>query len=104
MKIPIKKILKITLLYILVPILLVVAGAVGATLYIVDFAKSAYDNSNWLDVGGKGIEEEGFVTLGGHEQYVRIRGRDRSNPVLLDLHGGPGDAQTAFTHRLARPI
>jgi len=104
MKIRIKKILKITLLYVLVPIVLVVVGAVGASRYIIDFAKSAYDNSNWMDVDGKGIEEEGFVTLGGLDQFVRIRGRDRSNPVLLDLHGGPGYNQSEFSHRFYRPL
>jgi len=103
MKVPIKKILKVTLLYVLVPVVLVATGAVGASLYIVNFAKGAYDNSLWLDVGGAGIEEEGFVTLGGFDQYVRIRGRDRSNPVLLDLHGGPGGALTGITHRGFRP-
>ena len=76
----------------------------GASLYIIDFAKSANDNSIWMDVEGKGINEEGFVTLGGHDQFVRIRGRDRSNPVLLDLHGGPGYYQSPFSHRFNRPL
>lgn len=38
----------------------------------------------------RGIEESGFVTLGGLPQYVQIRGRDRRNPVILLLNGGPG--------------
>jgi pimeloyl-ACP methyl ester carboxylesterase len=42
MKIKFKKILKISLLYVLAPIVLVAAGAAGASLYIVNFAKGAY--------------------------------------------------------------
>jgi pimeloyl-ACP methyl ester carboxylesterase len=37
-----------------------------------------------------GIEETMFVTLGGIEQWIQIRGDDRKNPVLLYVHGGPG--------------
>lgn len=39
------------------------------------------------------IVETTFVPLGGLEQWISIRGDDRSNPVLLVVHGGPGEAQ-----------
>jgi pimeloyl-ACP methyl ester carboxylesterase len=42
------------------------------------------------------IQEAKFVTLGGIEQWITIRGADRTNPVMLVVHGGPGDAQSAF--------
>ena len=42
------------------------------------------------------IEEASFMTIGGIEQWVTIRGDDRGNPVLLLLHGGPGDVQSPF--------
>src|SRR5438132_11140941 len=42
------------------------------------------------------IQETRFVTLGGIEQWITIRGADRANPVLLIVHGGPGDAQSSF--------
>jgi pimeloyl-ACP methyl ester carboxylesterase len=42
------------------------------------------------------VEEAAFVTVGGIEQWVTIRGDDDRNPVLLLLHGGPGDVQSPF--------
>jgi len=40
--------------------------------------------------------EEAFVPIGGIEQWVAIRGRDRSRPVILFLHGGPCEAESPF--------
>jgi pimeloyl-ACP methyl ester carboxylesterase len=33
-----------------------------------------------------GIDEHGYVRLGGVDQWVQIRGADRANPILLMLH------------------
>lgn len=43
------------------------------------------------------IADARFITLGGIQQWVTIRGSDRTKPVLLFLHGGPGDAQSSLT-------
>ncbi|WGM39842.1 alpha/beta fold hydrolase [Caulobacter sp. NIBR1757] len=37
--------------------------------------------------------------VGGVEQSVIIRGRDRANPILLVVHGGPGSSETAPLRR-----
>jgi len=42
------------------------------------------------------IQEARFVTLGGIEEWITIRGANRANPVLLIVHGGPGDAQSSL--------
>lgn len=40
------------------------------------------------------IADDEFVTIGGIEQWISIRGENRENPVIVVLHGGPGEAQT----------
>ncbi|NUR74612.1 MAG: alpha/beta hydrolase [Hamadaea sp.] len=44
-----------------------------------------------------GIAEQHYVSVGGVEQWVQIRGEDRANPVLFVLHGGPGSPYAVFT-------
>ena len=36
------------------------------------------------------VHEAGYVSIGGIPQWIEIRGWDRTNPVALWLHGGPG--------------
>ncbi|MBB6673526.1 alpha/beta fold hydrolase [Cohnella nanjingensis] len=43
-----------------------------------------------------GIVESRFVTIGGIEQWITVRGEDRRNPVLLFIHGGPASAYSIF--------
>jgi len=39
------------------------------------------------------IDQTAFVPLGGIDQWISIGGESRANPVLLVVHGGPGEAQ-----------
>jgi pimeloyl-ACP methyl ester carboxylesterase len=41
-------------------------------------------------VSPNGVEELLCVPINGTIQWLSIRGRDRRNPILLYLHGGPG--------------
>lgn len=50
-----------------------------------------------------GIDEAMFVPIGGIEQWVTIRGQNRANPVLLFLHGGPGDVTSCWALTLFAP-
>jgi pimeloyl-ACP methyl ester carboxylesterase len=40
-------------------------------------------------VSPNGIDEAKAVDIGGIRQWITVRGRDRRNPILLVLHGGP---------------
>lgn len=42
---------------------------------------------------GAAIDETTFVSIGGIDQWIRIKGESRDNPLLLVVHGGPGESQ-----------
>src|SRR4051812_1713933 len=45
-------------------------------------------------ISAERIDEASFITVGGIDQWVTVRGDNRRSPVLLLLHGGPGDVQS----------
>ena len=45
-----------------------------------------------------GIQKAGYITIGGLDQYVQIRGQNISNPVVIILHGGPGSHMTYYSY------
>jgi pimeloyl-ACP methyl ester carboxylesterase len=47
------------------------------------------------------IEQAGYRPIGGIEQWVTIRGDDTNKPLLLLIHGGPGDVQSPFVSTYA---
>ncbi len=40
-------------------------------------------------VSPNGVDEAKAVDIGGTRQWITVRGRDRRNPILLLIHGGP---------------
>jgi pimeloyl-ACP methyl ester carboxylesterase len=48
--------------------------------------------------GTDSIDEAGYVPIGGIDQWISIQGEARARPVLLFVHGGPGDATSAWAY------
>ncbi|WP_165829166.1 alpha/beta fold hydrolase [Novacetimonas pomaceti] len=40
-----------------------------------------------------GVQEQLEIPIGGIRQWISVRGRDRRNPILLVIHGGPGSVE-----------
>ena len=45
-----------------------------------------------------GIDEAGYIMLGGQEQYIHTRGENVNNPVIIYLHGGPSSPDGYVTY------
>lgn len=42
------------------------------------------------------VAEERWITLGGVDQYVLLRGRRKDAPIMVNVHGGPGMSERAL--------
>ena len=51
----------------------------------------------------KGIDELRAIKIGDVDQWFHIRGRNRDNPILLYLHGGPGSTNIGWFDVIQRP-
>lgn len=52
------------------------------------------------DDPGRPIDEQAFVPVNGIEQWITIKGRRCGNPVVLFVHGGPGNPLSPFADKL----
>lgn len=48
------------------------------------------------------IDEQKFISIGGIEQWITINGSRCDNPVVLILHGGPGNPMSPFAANIYR--
>lgn len=55
-------------------------------------------------VSDQGIEECSYVTLGGIRQYIQIRGQNVDNPIILFLHGGPGNPTSCLSYHYQKEL
>lgn len=74
-------------------LLLVIASTVfvAAVFFISVRAYRQHANAAQFEIRRpKGVDESGYVRIGGIDQWIQVRGQDRDNPILLCVHGGPG--------------
>lgn len=85
----------------------VTVGAVTMGVIAMMFAwparTPAFTDENGRVLSGS-VAEIASVEINGAKQWLIIRGRDVTNPVLLFLHGGPGTPETPFLHRFNRDL
>lgn len=55
-------------------------------------------------VNPEGIQETFKTMIGGVEQWIYTRGQDRSNPIILFIHGGPASPMSPVMWMYQRPI
>jgi len=51
-----------------------------------------------------GVQETYKTPIGGIDQWINVRGQDRSNPLILFVHGGPASPAMATMWQFQRPI
>ena len=49
-----------------------------------------------------GINKSMYVDINGSKQWISIYGQDKDNPVLLYLHGGPGESTSIYDYAFTR--
>lgn len=64
--------------------------------------------ARWIGMGvnrrtpSGGIKKSMYVDINGSKQWISIYGKDKDNPVLLYLHGGPGASTSLYDFAFTR--
>jgi proline iminopeptidase len=85
----------------MVPLMLLVMMATTAGAQQAD-ARTVIAESESIHTAN-GVEVRETVKLGGIPQWITVRGKDLNNPLLLYVHGGPGDAIMGVSWSFQRP-
>jgi pimeloyl-ACP methyl ester carboxylesterase len=83
--------------WIVVPLTSFIVIVLAVSLAYRSYKQSSIADELRIDAPN-GIETIELVELNGLQQWIKIRGHDLGNPVLLFLHGGPGMPEMAFSH------
>ncbi|WP_220477001.1 hypothetical protein [Massilia cavernae] len=53
-----------------------------------------------VKASGSKVGDEGFVPIGGIEQWITVSGANCNNPIILFIHGGPGNPLSPYAHNV----
>ncbi len=76
------------------------AGAMKAICIAVSIMFSAIAASAAACPSPAPVSQDNFVRVGGIEQWVTVRGASCANPVVLFLHGGPGNPLSPYSEAI----
>ncbi len=57
-------------------------------------------SSSILSIRAQSIEQDTFVSIGGIEQWITIKGADKSRHAILFIHGGPGSVLSPYAEAI----
>ena len=84
-----------------------IAAALALTIVLVALASRSYLRRQVAEArairAAEGIDSLMPVRIGGIDQWIHVRGQNRNNPILLFIHGGPGQAFIPFSREFQGP-
>jgi len=83
--------------FVVLPLILILLVSAATALGVRAWYQGTIANQRAITVPN-GIEVFEERTIGGNSQWIQVRGHDKSNPILLVLHGGPGAALMPMGH------
>ena len=55
-------------------------------------------------LGQTPVDTAEAITIGGIKQYITLKGKDNTKPLLLFLHGGPGNSVMSYAHKFTQKL
>jgi pimeloyl-ACP methyl ester carboxylesterase len=52
----------------------------------------------------KAIDTSGYISIGGIDQYISIKGMNSTKPLFLFLHGGPGGSVMSYAEKFTKKL